>query len=43
MEAIQAVFGDRSVSQAETRRSLSALQSEIDIMKDTLRGTDDEG
>lgn len=36
LDALRALFGDTSVSPAETRRSLSALEDEIGMMKDQL-------
>jgi hypothetical protein len=35
-EAIRRVFGDTSVPQEDTKRSLQALKDEIDIYMDTL-------
>lgn len=34
--ALNAVFGDQSVSQAKTRESLHELRGDIDVMLDTL-------
>ncbi len=36
-QAINAVFGDRSVGRREARESLKDLKDEIDILLDTLR------
>ena len=35
-QAIMDLFGDTKVSQAETKRNLNALISEIEILLDTL-------